>query len=152
MRRLLLALCLLAAPAAAQEDPGYYYPPVSSSEVFERVLVDAPPADRGVRIGFVTQVTRQHLDRAYAPRFAVFAKGAEAQDMIIVALDDEVFRTLQRARGVMAQLSAPARLTQFFVDNQVADVATFYDMLRIMGFATLTISDGVSWSHRVEFR
>jgi hypothetical protein len=154
LARLAAVLIALASAAAAadDDDAGYYFPAVSSSEVFERTLIAAPPAGRGVRIGFVTQVMRQAIDRAYAPRFSMFAKGAEAEDMIVVALDDEIFATLHRAWAVMAQLSAPARTTQFFVDNKVADVATFYDMLKIMGFRTLTLSDGKTWSHRVEFR
>ena len=155
-RRAALALALaLAAPAAseaADDEEGYYYPPVGSEEVFDRALAEAPRASRAVRVGFVTQVTKQQFEQAYPPRFALFAKGSEAHELIVVALDDEVFATLQRARAVMAQLSASARSTQFFVENDLAAVATFYDMLKILGFQTLTISDGRGWSHRVLFR
>lgn len=148
----LIAPLWLAVPAAADDEEGYYYPPVGSVEVFERDLADAPAAGRGVRVGFVTQVTKQQFGQAYAPRFALFVKGSEAQELIIVGLDDSVFSTLFRARAVMAQLSASARTTQFFVENDLADRATFYDMLKLLGFETLTLSDGRDWSHRVEFR
>ncbi len=148
----LIAL-LAATPAAADDDrEGYYYPPVGSEEVFARDLAgQTPNANRAVRIGFVTQVTKQQFEQAYAPTFALFAKGGEADELIIVALDDAVFATLQRARAVMAQLSASARTTQFFLENDLAAVATFYDMLKILGFESLTLSDGRSWSHRVRF-
>lgn len=146
------ALVLISTVTAADERTGYYYPPISSTEVFERTLAATPEANRAVRIGFVTQVTQQQLKVPATPRYVMFAKGAEAEEMIIVALDDEVFASLFRARAVMAQLSAPARQTAFFVEKQLADVATFYDMLKIMGFKSLTLSDGVRWTHQVTFR
>jgi hypothetical protein len=148
-----LSLCLLAAAVPASDDEeGYYYPPVGSSEVFDRTLAETPPAGPGVRVEFVTAVTRQQFEQAYSPRFALVIKGGAKDELIIVALDDSIFSTLFRARAVMAQLSASARTTEFFVKNRLSEVATFYDMLKIMGFRTLTLSDGESWSHRVEFR
>ncbi len=153
--RTMMAAALAAAlgtAAAAQDREEYYYPPVGSSEVFDRTLAQTPPADRAVRMAFVTQVTRQQLTAPHPPRYAMFAKGARAQEMAIVALDDDLFATLYRARAVMAQLSAPARTTDFFVEQELSDVATFYDMLKIMGFEELILSDGKNWSHRVEFR
>lgn len=146
------AMATVAAPAAADDRAGYYYPPITSVEVFDRMIAAVPAADRATRIGFVTQVTTQQLQADAHPRYAVFAKGGEAEEIIIVALDDAVFKTLFRARAVMAQLSAPARTTEFFVRNALSDRATFYDMLKIMGFESLTLSDGESWSHQVTFR
>jgi hypothetical protein len=156
MRRAVLAAAMalggFCAQAQAPEREGYYYPPIGSTEVFARALAESVEGDRLTRIGFVTQFTTQQLAAPYPPRFALFAKGADADEMIIVALDDEIFVTLQRARGVMAQLSAPARATEFFARRRQSDQATFYDMLKVMGFASLTISDGRSWSHQVLFR
>ena len=142
----------MAAAAGAQDRAEYYYPPITSSETFDRTLAAAPAAERAVRVAFVTQVTRQQLTAPHPPRYAMFAKGARATELVIVALDDEVFSTLYRARAVMAQLSAPARTTDFFVQQELSDVATFYDMLKIMGFEELILSDGRHWSHRVAFR
>lgn len=157
--RRLAGPALIAAAAglavAAEQDPsrdGYYYPPVTSEETFARDLVAAPGADRAARVAFVTQTTRQQFEQAYAPRWAMFAKGDDADELIVVALDDSVFATLQRARAVMAMLSAPARSTRFFGEHDLADRATFYDMLKTLGFETLVLSDGRSWSHRVNFR
>lgn len=149
------AFCVFAflgSAAGADERAGYYYPPITSTEVFERTLAATPDANRAVRIGFVTQVTQQQLQAPSTPRYVMFAKGGEAEEMIIMALDDQVFASLFRARAIMAQLSAPARQTAFFVEKHLDDVATFYDMLKIMGFKTLTLSDGVRWTHQVTFR
>ncbi|MEO1471577.1 MAG: hypothetical protein AAFV86_21275 [Pseudomonadota bacterium] len=150
--RLVLTLTLalgIAAPAAAQQE-GYYYPPVTSEEVFERRI--APPQDaanRAVRVAFTVEVTKAQLAAPETPRFAVFAKGTDAQHMIIVALDDEIFRTLHRARAVLAQLTANARGTPFFQKNGIQTVATWFDMAKLLGFRDIVISDGVAWSHKI---
>lgn len=153
MRPVLLALAVIAAAATAAADSreGYYYPPVGSEEVFARELSGVPQAGRAIRIGFVTQITKAQLAAPESPRFVIFAKGSEADEMIIVALDDQVFKTLYRARAVLAQLTANARATEFFVKNRIADKATWFDLVKLLGFKALVISDGTSWSHRVKF-
>lgn len=148
-----LALLLLAAPAAAQDDPreGYHYPPVTSEESFARDMIRGPEASQGDREGFVTLLTRAQLDAPDTPPFAVFAKGTDSRHLIILALDDEYFRTLYRARAVMAQLTYNLRSTRFFQEQGLQSTATFFDVLRLLGFDDLILSDGVSWTHRVAF-
>ena len=147
-----LALALALGPAGAQTREGYYYPPVASEEVFERQLTrPLEPVTRDLRVAFVTQLTKAQLEAPETPRFSVFAKGAEAEHMIIVALDDEVFRTLFRARAVLAQLTSNARATEFFINNGMEATATWFDLAKLLGFEDLVISDGESWSHRVVF-
>lgn len=155
-RPALLALAfssLLATQSQAEDDSRaeYYYPPITSSEVFDRVLAPPPLAGRDDRLGFLTHLTQLQTKLPYAPRYVIFAKGAQATEAIAVALDEDVFGTLYRARAVMAQLSAPARETAFFREAGIGAQATFYDLLRALGFASLTITDGREWSHRVEF-
>lgn len=145
-----LALAVLALPAGAAEKVGYYYPPITSEEVFARDL-GGPPADRRVRVNFVTQITKAQLAAPESPRFVIFAKGSGAEHMIIVALDDEVFKTLFRARAVLAQLTSNARGTDFFIQNGIEDFATWFDLARLLGFEDLVISDGETWAHRVAF-
>lgn len=152
MFRLAVLLIALALPAQADQE-GYYYPSVGSVEVFERDLTGAAARPgRDVRVGFVTQVTKAQLAADHAPRFSIFAKGAQAEHMIIVALDDEVFKTIFRARAVLAQLTSNARGTDFFINNGIETTATWFDLAKLLGFRDLVISDGHSWSHRVEFR
>ena len=83
----IIAVSLGGAAWAAGKD-SYYYPPVTSEEVFVRDLAVAPPAGRAVRVGFTTQITKAQLAAPESPRFVIFAKGDEAQHMIIIALDD----------------------------------------------------------------
>ncbi|MGR3718247.1 MAG: hypothetical protein ACU0B1_16055 [Thermohalobaculum sp.] len=146
----IIAVSLGGAAMAAGKD-SYYYPPVSSEEVFVRDLAVAPPAGRAVRVGFTTQITKAQLAAPESPRFVIFAKGDEAQHMIIIALDDQVFKTIYRARAMLAQLTSNARGTDFFVNNNIQDHATWFDLAKLLGFEDMVISDGATWSHRVIF-
>jgi hypothetical protein len=140
-----------AAQDASSEDDrvSYYYPPITSDEVFVRDLVSTPPADRAVRTNFMTEVTKAQLAAPEPPRFAVFAKGEDAEHMIIIALDDEIFRTLYRARALLAQLTSNVRGTKFFVDSNLQFTATWFDLAKMLGFEDIVISDGATWSHRI---
>lgn len=144
-----VGLSLAASVALAGDREEYYYPPIGSEEVFKRELVNSPDADREVRVRFITQVTKAQLAAPDNPRFVIFAKGSEAEHMIIVALDDAVFRTLYRARAVLAQLTANARGTEFFQDGGLDTEATWFDLAKILGFEDVVVSDGESWAHRV---
>ena len=146
----IIAASLGGAAWAAGKD-SYYYPPVNSEEVFARDLAPAPPAGRAVRVGFATQVTKAQLAAPESPRFVIFAKGDEAQHMIVVALDDQVFKTIYRARAVLAQLTSNARGTDFFIDNGIEAHATWFDLAKLLGFEDMVISDGATWSPRVIF-
>lgn len=152
-RNAIIAIALLAGSAAADEREGYYYPPIVSEEVFARELVaSGPPADRAVRVRFITQVTKAQLAAPENPPFVIFAKGAEAEHMIIIALDDAIFRTLYRARAVLAQLTANLRGTQFFVESGLDVEGTWFDLAKLLGFEDVVISDGAEWAHRVVLR
>ncbi len=137
-----------AAWAAGKES--YYYPPVDSEEVFARKLAVAPLADRTVRVGLTTLTSKAQLAAPESPRFVIFAKGDEAQHMIIIALDDQIFKTIYRARAVLAQLTSNVRGAEFFV-NKIRDDATWFDLAKMLRFEDLVISDGETWSHRVIF-
>ena len=88
---LAVALCLgSTVPDALAEDRhvGYYYPPPTSEEVYKARARTLPEASRSLRIRFVTGVTQQLQTRPFPPTAAMFAKGAEAEKLIIVALED----------------------------------------------------------------
>jgi hypothetical protein len=154
-RRLLGLLCALSAQgfsgAAQAEDrhAGYYYPPAETSEVYQARSETLPDSDRTRRIGFVVQLTKQMLSHPYPPEYAVFAKGDEAQKMLIVALRDDVLDTLYRARALLALLTAVGRATPLFAQLGGEETFTFFDLLKILGFTQLTISDGESFAHQV---
>ncbi|MEM7270572.1 MAG: hypothetical protein AAF401_15140 [Pseudomonadota bacterium] len=153
MRILIAALFALSAVAAQAKDKyvGYYYPEIGSEETFDRQIADAPPANKAVRVGFVTSITKAQLEAPESPRFVLFAKGGESDTMIMVALDDDIFKSIYRARALMAQLTSNIRGTAFFKQLGLETAGTFYDMLQMMEFDELIISDGETWSHRVSF-
>ncbi len=152
LRNLLAGIILTVFPLAAfAEDrrEGYYYPPITSEEVFDRKIAGVPKAVGAVRTAFITEITQGQLRSPTKPRIAIFGKGGETQHLIIVALDDEVFGTLFRARGVMAQLTAHARTTPFFKKNGIQFAATWFDLAKILGFEDIVLTDGKSWAHRI---
>lgn len=146
------AVLLLAGPLAAQERyEGYYYPQVTTEEVFDRVVLNSDGADQAVRVDFVNVLTTAQLAAPESPRFVFFTKGGEDKTLILVALDDEVFATIYRARALLAQLSVSVRKSGYFKQEHLQYVATFYDLLQLLAFDELIISDGRNWAHRVTF-
>lgn len=151
-----LAAALLAlgplASAAADSQEGYYYPPVTSEEEFDREMIDGPVADPLTRETFVTMVTTAQLAAPANPRFAMFAKGEASRRLIMVGLDDEAFKTLYRARAILAQMTYSLRNSPFFKDQGIEATATLFDVLQLMDFESLTVTDGETWSHRIYFK
>ncbi|WP_375228372.1 hypothetical protein [Roseobacter sp. S98] len=154
MTRLFAALfALVFACAVAAEDRyvGYYYPEITSEETFDRVIRASQGAGKAVRVDFVNVLTTAQLEAPESPRFVFFAKGEDAATLILTGLDDEVFSSVYRARAILAQLTVSVRRGGFFRQEELQYVATFYDLLQLMQFDELLITDGESWTHRVTF-
>jgi hypothetical protein len=146
----LAVILLMPGPAgAADRHVGYYYPPPQTTETYEARADTLEDSNRTRRIGFVVELTQQMLSNPYAPEFAVFAKGEEAEKLLIVALKDGVLDTIYRARALFAMLTSVSRATPLFQDYGVAEVFTFFDLLKILGFDQITISDGDGFAHQV---
>jgi len=135
---------------ASDHHVGYYYPHPASTEIYESRAQQLPGVKRNTRIGFVTGLAAQQAERPFPIQTAIFAKGAEAEKLIIVSLTDGRINSLYRARAVLALLTATARTTEIFQKFQVETVFTFLDLCKMLGFKQLTISDGVTFSHQVK--
>lgn len=146
------AVFLSTAAAAQDRYVGYYYPEITSDETFDRVVRESGAAGRAVRVDFVNVLTTAQLGSPESPRFVFYVKGEEARTLILTALDDDVFSTLYRARAILAQLTVSVRKGTFFQQEQLQDVVTFFDLLQLMGFDELLVTDGETWTHRVEFQ
>ena len=144
-----LAAIVSAEVAANDRHEGYYYPTVTSREVYSARAVTLPDSNRARRIGFIVGLTRQQLAQDYPPEVAIFTKGAEAEKMIIVALNGTAITSLYQARGMLAQMTAVARSTEVFIQNRVEDTYTFLDLLKLLGFKQLTVTDGQHFAHRI---
>jgi hypothetical protein len=144
------AILLLGGAAdAADRHAGYYYPEPTSIETYVARAGTLPRAGREMRIGFVTGMTAQQLSASYPPPFAIFAKGEQAQKLLIVSLSDNGFHTLFQARALLAQLTSVARASDLFRDMGVEDFFTFFDLAKLLGFELITISDGDTFAHQV---
>ena len=142
-----------ASPATAQEENdrhvGYYYPSPQTQETYVARGRPLPQASRQMRVGFVVGYTTSQLEQPYPPEFVLYAKGAEAQKLIIASLDDDRMNTLYRARAVLAMMTAVARTMPIFVENGVEDSFTFFDLAGLLGFDQITVTDGRSFAHQV---
>jgi hypothetical protein len=142
----------LAAFAARADDrhAEYYYPAPQSSEVYEARAEILPEASRRSRIAFVTHVMNEMIRKnPYPPQYAIFAKGTEAEKMIIVGLVGDSYDTLYRMRALLAMLTAVARTTPLFKEERVEDYFTYLDLCRMLGFKQLTVSDGKTFAHQI---
>jgi len=147
----LLALGLFTSNVSYADDrhAGYYYPEPVSSEVYRSEVPGIPGANRERRIGFIVTIINAMFEKPYPPRIAIFAKGADAEKLLIVALENGVLDTIYRARAHLAMLTSLARGTPIFKRVGAADL-NFFDLLKMLGFRQVTISDGVAFSHQIK--
>ncbi len=152
-RIVLIAIVLMTGASgvahAADRHEGYYYPPVETEEEYKARARTMLSADRAQRIEFINANAAAQLEAPYSPKYAMFAKGEEAEKLIIVSLEDGILDTIYRMRGLLAQLTARARRTTFFKEYEVEDYFTFFDLLKLLGFTQLTVSDGKTFAHRI---
>ena len=138
-----------AAAAAGDRHAGYYYPEPTTREVYGARTDILPEADRLMRIGFVTGIANHIANQPYPPQAAMFAKGSEAEKLIIVALVDGRIDTIYRARAVLANMTAAARLLPAFQDLDVQAYLPFFDLAKMLGFERITITDGRDFAYQV---
>lgn len=149
-----LALTAVATGSAQAADrhEGFYYPKPATTEIYEARSFTLPEATRKARIAFVTGITSEQNKAPYPPTAAIFAKGSEAEKLIIVALNDGRIDTIYRARAIFAQMTAVARLLPVFSELGVEDYFTFFDLTKMLGFEQITISNGRDFAHQIKIR
>ena len=146
------------APAAAPKAPGedryigYYYPKPTATETFESSMQTIAGAERPQRIQFATVVSQGTIQSAYRVPYAVFAKGEKGDRMIIVGMQQGELNTIYRMRALLANMTTMSRLSPFFQERTVAEDATFFDLLKLLGFRELTITDGEKLTHQVTIK
>ena len=154
---------MLAAPALAQDadggegniddkHTGFYYPEPQVVESYGPRTETLPEANRGLRIGFVTGLTNAQLSKPVRPGIAIFAKGSEAQKLIVVALEEGYIDTLYRTRAFFAMMTAVARTLPIFEQHGVEEWFTFYDLCKMLGFELITFTNGKDFAYQVELK
>ena len=148
-----LAIGATGPAAASDRHAGYYYPKPVTKEHYRPRARKMSGAGRETRIAFVTKITKaMWIKNPYPPQFAMFSKGSQQEKLIIVSLRDGAFNTIFRARALLAQLTAVARTTRLIREQLKPSDLTFLDLLNLMGFERLTISDGKTFSHEIIMR
>ena len=158
--RILAVLALMGmaifGPAAAQmprdRHAGYYYPPPVSIETYPsraKILADT---NRRRRIGFIINVIAPMRQRPYPPIFDIFPKGAQAEKLIIVSNTSGRLNTIYRVRGLLATMTSVARTMPIFVKYRVETFFTFLDLLKMLGFTQITVTDGAAFAHQIKLK
>ncbi|MEM7289732.1 MAG: hypothetical protein AAF412_05080 [Pseudomonadota bacterium] len=136
---------------ASDRHVGYYYPEPQTQETYTAPLPELPGVSRLSRVGFVTQLDQQQKKKPYPPVYHMFAKGADAQKLIIVATEEGRYNTLYRMRGLLASMTADARTSPLFQKLGKIEQLNFFDLLKMAGFKQLTISNGYDFAHQIRF-
>ncbi len=131
---------------------GYYYPKPTTIETFESSMQTIANVDRAQRVQFVTVISQGTLQSAYRVPYAVFVKGEKGDRMIIVGMQQGELNTIYRMRALLANMTTMSRLSPFFQEHTVAEDATFFDLLKLLGFTTLTVTDGEKLTHQVTIK
>lgn len=139
----------VAAAVTKDRHVGYYYPEPAQVEEYNARSRRMAGATRRNRIGFIVGIVDQILKRPFPPPASVFVKGERAQKMIIVANTEGRLNTIYRVRAYLATLTSVARGMPIFAELQVEDVFTFLDLLKMLGFTQITVTDGDAFAHQI---
>jgi hypothetical protein len=142
-----------AGPSHEESYVDYYYPkPTIVDPPFESKMEMIPGVDRAQRVQFVTVVAQGTLQSNYRVPYAVFTKGDKADRLIVVGLQNGELNTIFRVRALLANMTTMARLSPFFQEHTVAEDATFYDLLKLLGFHDVTVTDGEKFTYQVTIK
>ena len=146
-----------AAPDKAAQDKadkyvGYYYPRPAAIETYKARAAVLPGANRKRRIAFIVAVVNERLQRPYPPTYSLFPKGGRAHKLIIVSNVAGQLNTIYRVRALLATMTSVARTLPIFRQHSVEDDFTFLDLMKMLGFESVTISDGDSFTHQIILR
>ena len=140
----------------AQDKPdryvGYYYPKPAAIEIYKARAAVLPGANRKRRVAFIVHVVNERLQRPYQPTYSLFPKGGRAHKLIIISNLPGQLNTIYRVRALLATMTSVARSLPIFRDHSVEDDFTFLDLMKMLGFESVTVSDGESFTHQIILR
>ncbi len=146
---LLFALPIVSGHAQEDRYIGYYYPEPKTSESYQAPLPSLPGVSRLSRVGFVTQLDQLQKKKPYPPGYHMFAKGGNADHLIIVATEEGRYNTLFRLRGLLASMTADARTSPLFQKLGHVEQLNFFDLAKMAGFKDITVTNGDDLAHLV---
>ncbi|MEH6404304.1 MAG: hypothetical protein V7750_13080 [Sneathiella sp.] len=128
---------------------GYYYPAPQRIEVYCARVSPLADVDKKRRVGFIIGIKSGMTRQSYESPYAVFSKGGLAEKLLIISKRDGHLDTVYRARALLADLSTSARSTPVFTKTGAAEELTFLDLITMLGFRSVTLSDGNNFAHQV---
>lgn len=128
---------------------GYYYPEAQTTETYISALTRLSSVSKRSRVGFIVGLNAKQLKRSYAPGYHMFAKGGQAEKLIIVATEEGRYNTLFRLRALLASLTANARKSPLFTESDAPEKLNFLDLCKLAGFTQVTISNGKDLTHQI---
>ena len=156
--RICLIVLALFVPAAVPATVGaqgdvrpasYYHPPVVDSETYKSPARVLDEASRPSRLKFIAAIEGRLLAAPYPPQVVLFTNGLDAEHLIIVANSDGRLSTKYRVRAMFATLTTIFRQTPLFRDYGVETEFTFFDLAKLSGFQTVTVTDGRDYTYQV---
>jgi len=141
----------LQAPHVLSADRyvGYYYPIPNNVESYKarmRVLVNTSPI---VRLNTIEKIKKDFRDKSFSSQFAIFAKGKFAEKMIIVSLIRDNLDTIYRARALLESMSKVIHAVPLLRKAEIEFGFNIFDLLKMLGFKQVTVSDGEKFSYQV---
>jgi hypothetical protein len=141
---------VLGEARADERYQGYYYPEITVQESYEPRAPKLAEASRELRVAFLTGISASQAEKAYPAQVVAFSKGVQDDDMIFTALYDGPLATVYRTRAFFAQLTSVARLLPVFQEQPAfEDDYTFFDLAYMMGFVSITATDGRGFTYQV---
>ncbi|WP_025900175.1 hypothetical protein [Sneathiella glossodoripedis] len=128
---------------------GYYYPAPNQTELYCSRVPNLKDANKRRRVGFIIGIKEGMNKQPYESPYAVFAKGNESTKLIIISKQDGYLGTVYRARALLADLSTSARTTPIFAQSNAPEELTFLDLIGLLGFKSVTLSDGDAFAHQI---
>ncbi|MDJ0613834.1 MAG: hypothetical protein QNJ29_09155 [Rhizobiaceae bacterium] len=148
----LAANSMFSGADASERHIGYYYPEITSEESYQAPLPVLPGVSRLSRVGFVTELDQRQKKKPYPPTHHMYAKGGNAEKLIIVSTETGRYDTLFKMRGLLASMTADARTSPLFQKLGHVEQLNFFDLLKMAGFSELVVTNGHKLAHRVVFQ
>ncbi|MDX1739045.1 MAG: molybdopterin-guanine dinucleotide biosynthesis protein A [Alphaproteobacteria bacterium] len=148
------AISGFSSSALAKQDrhSGYYYTENMTYEVYSGRTKPHSEATENSRLAFVSALTKQGMSNPYPPDYVIFAKGEQSTKAILVSLSKNRYGSLYQLRALLAMLTSLSRTTPMFKNHSENANLTFLDMLHMMGFKQITLSNGYDVAHQIELK
>ncbi len=138
-------------PRNRDRHEGYYYPTIKSRENYVSRAQALPDSDRQRRLNFVSLLAQQQAERPCPPRYAMFAKGEEAEGH-----PDRLRRRrcprIYRARALfvaVTNLSASGAAVPGAAGRR--SVHAYFDLLKLLGFSSSSAA-AIKFTHQVTLK